>query len=708
MSGLLAISRRELRSLFLSPVAWVILSGMQLLSAYLLLAGVERYLLLQPQLVNMSQPPGLTQFLIARFYAPVSVIYLLIIPLLSMRLVSEERRQNTWVLLLTAPLNSIEIVFGKLLGLWVFFLIPLGLNALMLLGMTVITPIDTGAVLLATLGAFLMIVGVCAAGFFFSTLTRQPVIAAFALYCFLLFLWLSGNTTRDDSAIFYWLAPHKHLESFYSGLLHTGDLGYYAWFIAFFLLLSVMQTATMKGYQQVPSAYTGFIKSWCFFRPLRFVFVICLAAVMGYFLFSRDHWQIDLTATQRNTLSEASETLLKTLQEPISVTVYTTGQTAPRQAIESLVARYQRVKSDMVLSFVDLGQSPALAEQLDIQNSGTMAIRYGNREERLQQISEASISQALYRLYRDQRRKLVFMTGHGERDPQGSANFDMSRLSQRLTQNGFEISAQSLVTSPQIAEDVDVVILASPRYDYFPGEMAVVLDFIRRGGNLLWFVEPGRPLHVEALAAELGVKVLPGVVIDQSASLYGVDSPDFALVSQYPAHPLTTDLRLVTLFPQAAGLVIQPHENWQTTPFLQTSQGSWTEVNAAIHPQTKQLMGEIRFDADTEERAGPITLGATLTRRYAEREQRIAVLGDGDFLSNAYLGNGGNLSLAQRLFDWLVGDDGLLKIASQSPADSRVALTSAQIAVLGGLFLVLLPVSLVLAGLIIWWKRRRL
>ena len=701
MNGILTIVGKELKSLFLSPIAWLILAAMQFLLAYLFLSALEAYLLLQPKLINLSHPPGLTQFLIARFYAPAALIYLLVIPLLSMRLIAEELRQNTLVLLLTAPLSTCQIVLGKFLGILSFLLIMLTMNTLMFLALITVISIDLAAIALAFIGTLLLLSATAGAGLFFSSISKQPVIAAFSLYGLLLLLWLLGNTPSNETIFFHSLALHKHLNSFLSGTLITADISYYLLFTLFFLLLSGRQIALLRGRREKKPG------RWQSIKQVLPIIVLCFSIGGSGWFSTQYSWQFDLTATQRNTLDKSSAQVLATLTDKIDVTVYTSGQSSSRQAVESLINRYQQLKPNVSLSFVDLSQSPDLAAQLSIKDSGEMIIRYQGREESLQHISETTVTQALQRLSRDNLRRVVFINGHGERDPNGKANFDWALFTKHLTRTGFTVETQSLITTAGLDDNVDFVVIASPQQAYFPGENALLMNYVNRGGNLLWLMEPGLPSASPALFAELGVRQLPGVIIDKSASLYGVNSPDFTLIARYPSHPLTLDLSLISLFPRAAGLSIEPSGDWHSNIFLLTSTESWTETNAATHPTTGQIVGQISFDKNTGEFAGPIPLGIAMARKRATSEQRIVLLGDGDFLSNAYLGNGGNLALGQRLFNWLAADDQHLSITPQQAKDINIQLSNLQIAVISAIFLILLPITLLGLGAFIWFRRRR-
>ncbi|WP_303909387.1 ABC transporter permease subunit [Thiohalomonas denitrificans] len=235
------IAARELRSLFLSPLAWSVLSVVELIIAYLFLSQVDEYARIQPQLTQMENAPGLTEVVAAPVFGIAAVILLLVAPLLTMRLVSEERRSGTLPLLLSAPVSMTEIVLGKYLGVMAFFLVMVGLILLMPLSLLLGGTLDFGLLAAQVLGLTLMLAAFAAAGLFMSTLTGQPVVAAVGSFGILLLLWILDWADSADagSGLFAYLSLQHHHEALLKGIFDTSDLVYYLLFITTFLVLSI-------------------------------------------------------------------------------------------------------------------------------------------------------------------------------------------------------------------------------------------------------------------------------------------------------------------------------------------------------------------------------------------------------------------------------------------------------------------------------------
>ncbi len=242
----LHIAGRELRSLFLSPLAWAVLAVMLLIHAYLFLSQIEQYLVIQPQLALIEGAPGVTEVVVSPLFGSAAVVLLLVVPLLTMRLISEERRSGTLSLLLSAPVSMWEIVIGKYLGIVAFLFILPAMLGLMSLSLLAGGSLDFGLLAAGLLGLALMLAAFAAVGLFMSTLTIYPTVAAVSTFGVLLLLWIidwAGGTTGEDgsgSALAYFSMMH-HFQVLLRGVFDTADIAWFLLFIVTFLVLSILR-----------------------------------------------------------------------------------------------------------------------------------------------------------------------------------------------------------------------------------------------------------------------------------------------------------------------------------------------------------------------------------------------------------------------------------------------------------------------------------
>ena len=428
-----------------------------------------------------------------------------------------------------------------------------------------------------------------------------------------------------------------------------------------------------------------------FFVAVFLVFIAMLA-----WLGERYNVSSDWTKNSRNTLSDSSIALLEKIDGPISITSFV----RPNEQIENFVQRYQHYKEDISLNFIDPDIEPQLARENGVRVKGELVLRYGERRENLQTLTEQAMTNALQRLARNADRFIVFLEGHGERSPRGRANHDLSDWTTQLESRGINTQTINLGVTQLIPSNASALVIASPQVDLLPGESSIISDYLAKGGNLLWLADPGKAHGLGVLAEQLGIEFHPGMVVDPTTQRLGLNDPRITIIAEYGTQAVTNNFSNLTLFPQASAIELIEGSEWQADPFLITAPDSWSE--------TGELQGELALDAG-EDIPGPLNIGVILTRNSAAEtplEQRVIVIGDGDFLSNQYLGNAGNQELGLNLANWLSRDDAFINIPAKTSTDLSLEFSASTAGIIGLVF-ILLPLLLLATGFIIWQRRRR-
>jgi ABC-2 type transport system permease protein len=237
------IAAREWRILFLSPLAWTVLAVVQFILAYIFLTRTEYFMQIQAQLPGIPDAPGFTQLIVGSTFGTAGIVLLLVTPLLTMRLISEERRNRTLPLLFSAPLPMASIVLGKFLGLMGFFTVLIGLLALMPLTLLSGGALDLGRFASALLGLFLLCAAFTSVGLYMSTLTNHPTVAAISTFGILLLLWIIDMTGQSagQESLFAYLSLTQHYEALLKGVFNSKDVIYYVLVSAVFLILSIKE-----------------------------------------------------------------------------------------------------------------------------------------------------------------------------------------------------------------------------------------------------------------------------------------------------------------------------------------------------------------------------------------------------------------------------------------------------------------------------------
>lgn len=415
------------------------------------------------------------------------------------------------------------------------------------------------------------------------------------------------------------------------------------------------------------------------------------------------NYQADWTIGNRNTIAPASRQLLATLEQPIEIIAFVEDNAALHQRVRERIRRLQRHKSNIQLRFVNPELQPERATEAGINRPGQLLIRMSGRSEIVDSIAEQTLINALQRLSREQQRWAVFLEGHGERDPFDESKRGVSILANNLERSGLGVQGLNLIRTPAIPDNTAVLVLASPQTALLAGGLSLIQRYVDNGGNLLWLHDPGEAKGLQALANTLGIEFVDGVVVDanpQLRALMGIQHPAVIPIVDYAKHPINGNLAVQTLFPFAVGISVTADSGWTAAKFLTSLPRTWAETGSLVG-------SEITYNEGDGDSVGPLTIGVSLSREHQAREQRIAIIGDSDFISNGYLGNGGNLELALNIFNWLSRDDDLISIVSRPAPDTQLELSYAATITLAVVFLVVLPLGLASVGLAIWWRRRR-
>jgi ABC-2 type transport system permease protein len=245
---ILTIAAKELKALFASPLAWVVLTLVQATLGLLFLRWLDEFLQREPQLVGLPNVPGLTDSVAVPFFYNAFVVFLFAVPLLAMRVVAEERRNQTMVLLMSAPVTMTEIVLGKFSGIAAFLFGIVALATLMPLSLSFGARLDYGLLAGLVAGLMLMVGSFAAVGVYISCLTAHPIVAAFGAFIALLAMALFGEIAEEGlrargvavaASLVRVVSPLRNFEPFLRGVLDTYAVACSLLLIAVFLMLAI-------------------------------------------------------------------------------------------------------------------------------------------------------------------------------------------------------------------------------------------------------------------------------------------------------------------------------------------------------------------------------------------------------------------------------------------------------------------------------------
>ena len=451
------------------------------------------------------------------------------------------------------------------------------------------------------------------------------------------------------------------------------------------------------------------------FNALLIVAVIGLLALLSV----RFKTELDWTANKRNSLTAASVKQLGEMKAPLVFHVFAPSGADTRRLVEGDLARYKRVKPDIEIDFIDPSAQPQKVRDYNVNFVGQIVVEYQGRRETLNATDETAVTTALQRLSYGGEQWVVFLEGHGERSIHEPSPASLSRFAQSLKDKGLKVQGLNLVQTPKVPDNTSVLVIASPAARLLDGEAKIIAEYVQRGGSLLWLADPDTAPGIEPLAALLGAQWQNGYAIFPNYQALGISNPGFFVAIGYPPNPVSQGLDLATLFPLVRSLQITPTGDWKAQPLLQSGDDAWLETGDIDQ-------GPITFDE--RDVKGPLVIGATLTRALPKpaqqaqpaaaaeapadepalpQLQRVALIGDADFIADAYLDQLGNQQLGLNVVQWLASRDAQLNIDVPKARDTSLYLPGWSTMLIAAGFVVLLPLLLLGFGVGRWFVRRR-
>ncbi|HLN13384.1 MAG TPA: ABC transporter permease subunit [bacterium] len=251
MSGTLVIARKELKQLFTSPIAYVALAMFFLVVGFLFYALIGVY---TGQVLQLQGPPPAdfdpTRIIFSPLFQDASFVLILLVPIFTMRLVSEEDRAHTMELLLTSPVTSTAIILGKYLAGLVLFIVLLAISTYMPLALATMGRLDWGLLAATYIGLLLLGCAFIAIGLFASTLNENQIVSAAIGFALLLLFWVLGFAQQASGSgaqqLLSSLSFSTHFSNLASGVVDTQDIVFFLSIAAFFVFLGVLALESRK------------------------------------------------------------------------------------------------------------------------------------------------------------------------------------------------------------------------------------------------------------------------------------------------------------------------------------------------------------------------------------------------------------------------------------------------------------------------------
>lgn len=418
----------------------------------------------------------------------------------------------------------------------------------------------------------------------------------------------------------------------------------------------------------------------------------------------------DLTEDLQNSLAQETLETLKALDENVHVQAFFTNN-YPIDSANRLLDNYaQNSDGKFSFEFINPDTEPLVAQEANITRDGSLLVTMGSSRSIVDSASETDLTNALVRMLSGGTKQIYFLTGHGERDPNGSTETSYSKLRQALTDKNYNVGVVSLLAQNSIPDDADLVVVAGSTEPLLSGEVKLLSQYLEAGGALMILWEPSLlvnfgetpDLVVEYLLDSWGIKIGNDVIVDLVGQQY-MSQPFMAVGTELSSHQITDSMEgLATFFFTARTVSIDVMKEGITlNELIKTSTDSWAETNL----EGMKNQEDPAFDGDDLQ--GPLPL--FVVAENANTAARLVVVGDADFASDNSYSVYGNSDLIINAIDWAAGQEDVIALTAKEPTMRSLTLTPST-STLGLLFLIsviVLPLSALVLGVVAFVYRRR-
>jgi ABC-type uncharacterized transport system len=455
--------------------------------------------------------------------------------------------------------------------------------------------------------------------------------------------------------------------------------------------------------------------------------------IAGNIALYRHDVHFDVTREGRNTPPKQLTDVIEHLRVPLSLTYFYNAGDANAIAVRELIVIAARSQPLLTFRIVDVDKEPGLARDSGVHSYNTAVLQAGDRRVLVENVTDpARLGYAVLRVLRERPETVCFITGHGETFRPTPAHFHYShvetlqghdapgtgdvlvadpeqldRFQLALNEIGFDMRGIVTAATTSVLSDCAVVAEIGPRTAFAPGEADLLVGYLQGGGRLLLLIDPLFPVDPEfegRLLGRVGLSTEAVLVIDP-LNHFRTD-PDKVAIPYYPPHAITGRLAL-TVFPQVRPIhIVQPPVAVNATVLAASSQDSYRRPPSAAGGLTVAAEGPEAPNADRGAQALAVALEGVWPGASPDKHFRLVVAGTSKFATNEYFPYVSNGELSVAMVRWLAEDDATPNVAPQGYSQPEIALTSRQMRDIFVVLEVLLPLTTVFCGVLMWWRRR--
>jgi ABC-type uncharacterized transport system len=459
---------------------------------------------------------------------------------------------------------------------------------------------------------------------------------------------------------------------------------------------------------------------------------IAIVVAANVALFRHDV-HFDVSREGRNTPPSQLTTVVSNLHTPLSLTYFYNAGDPNALTAKDLISIAAHGHPLFSFRAIDLDKEPGLARDVGVRAYNTAVLQSGGRKVLVENTTDVTrVAYAAMRALKERVETVCFVTGHGETFRAIQAHFHYShvetlrghetpgagdvleaapeqldRLQLALTEIGYELRGIVTASANAIPPDCSVVADIGPRTAFAAGETDLLVKYLAGGGRLLLLLDPIFPVGADLQKRLLGVVGLtaePAIVIDP-LNHFRTD-PDKVAVPYYPPHQITERLAL-TVFPQARPLgLTPPPDGVRATLLAASSQDSYRRPATA---GGSALASAEQAPPDVEDRGAQalaVAVEGVWPGATSDKHFRLVLAGTSKFATNEYFPYVSNGELSISMLRWLADDEVTPGVKPQTYQLPEIVLTNRQMRDVFIALEVLLPLSTMLCGVLVWWRRR--
>lgn len=699
---MMAVLKRELKAYFTSVIGWIFLAAFFFVFNLYFVANNLIY-----------GTPYLSYSL-----SNVAFVLVIIIPILTMRSMAEDRRTKTDQLLYTAPVSIPKIIIGKFLALAAIFSVVIGAICLCPLLLSRFGSVPMAESYAAILGIWLygcLSIAICV---FVSALTESQVIAAVLSFALLFIGFMMQQITGLISSsenvvtkVLNALCTQTHLENFCNGILDVTGIVYYISGTVLFLFLTCQLVQKHRWSVSAKKIRRGVFNS-------SFV-VIGLAIVVAVNVFANELPEkaksVDLTSQNLYTLTDESVNLVKNLKQDVTLYVLSSEKSADDTVARTL-SNYEDVSSHIKVEYIDPAVSPNFyASYTDTAPSdGSIIVVCGNTSKVVSSSDlyqydidystytqtksaydgEGQLTSAISYVTSEDLPKVYTITGHGE-----TALDDTFKSA--LEKMNISVEDLTLLQEEAIPEDAAAVIINGPTSDFSADDATKISTYLAGGGKLIVTTAYNKTEdtpNFDGILSAYDIQVTNGLVMDSDSSHY----------YQYPFY-LLPDVASATQTSKVSNYVFMPYAQALTNAGVHTDTITWTDLlttsdNAYVKTDISNIT---TFEKESGDQSGKFTLAANVTD--SESGADITVVASVLAFSNDAdsIVSGQNLALFKGIASTFASSDSAVSIDAKPYTYTTLSVNQSVAIMSETLLVMVLPVALIVIGIVIWYRRRR-